>query len=101
MLLFLGNSSALEPQPGTSTDGEVPTEPVKIDGDQVTTIEVPATTPLDAALTEVKNVWALHSSAKAPDWVDGNNDLLVAAVANTFGCDIGVPQTAEGESDES
>jgi hypothetical protein len=99
MLLLLGNSSALEPQPGTTTDSESRQEPVRIEGDQVTTIEVPATTPLDAALTEIKNVWALHSSADAPDWVDGNDDLLVRAVASTFGCEIGVPSD-ETEGDD-
>lgn len=91
MLLFLGNSSALEPQPGTTTDGEAAPDPVRIEGDQVTTIEVPAATPLDAALTEIKNVWSLHSEADAPDWVDGNDELLVRAVASTFGCTIGAP----------
>lgn len=91
MLLFLGNSSALEPQPGTTTDGESPKDPGRISGDQVTTIEVPGGTPLDAALTEIKNVWALHSEADKPDWVDGNDELLVRAIASTFDCEIGRP----------
>lgn len=101
MLLHLGNSAALEPQPGTTTDGETPPEPVRIEGPQVTTLEVPASTPLDAALTEIKNAWALHSASDAPDWVDGNDDLLVRAVASTFQCPIGAPDTTEDDHDAS
>lgn len=88
MLIELGNSSALEPQVGTYTDEERP-EPVRIEGAQVTVVEVPDSTALDAALTEIKQVWGLHSGASKPDWVEGNNDLLVAAIANVFGCPVG------------
>lgn len=105
MLLFLGNHSAVEPQPGTSSavndEDSAPVEPVKIPGDQVTTVEVPAGTPIDAALTEVKNLWKLHSEGD-PQWVDGNDDLLVRAVASTFGCPIGRPDEVEDtDTDES
>lgn len=98
MLLFLGNSNALEPQVGTYTNDEA-SEPVSIPGDQITTVEVPDSTPLDAALTEIKQVWTLHSNAPNPDWVEGNNDLLVRAVASTFNCAIGCD--GEVDPDES
>lgn len=99
MLLELGNSDAIEPQVGTNVtapsgeDSSAP-EPVAIPGDQVTSIEVPDGRPLDEALTEIKTVWSLHSTGK-PKWVEGNNNLLVQAVASTFGCVIG------RDSDES
>ena len=102
MVLELGNSAALEPVVGTYVDGDAP-EPVKIEGDQVTTIEVPDGRPLDQALTEIKTVWTLHSSEN-PSWVDGNNTLLVEAVASTFGCPVGKPDAkvaAVSETDES
>lgn len=98
MLLELGNSAALEPQVGTYTDDEAP-EPVRIEGEQVTTIEVPDATPLDAALSEIKTVWKLHSQLDKPDWVEGNNDLLTQAVASTFGSSIGRDATTEDEVD--
>jgi hypothetical protein len=99
MLLFLGNSDALEPQDGTYTDGESP-DPVSIPGDQVTTVEVPNGRPLDEALTEIKTLWALHSSG-TPQWVDGNDDLLVKAVASTFGCPIGSDYELNLEDDSN
>lgn len=92
MLLSLGNSDAVEPQVGTNVvapEGEDSTapEPVSLPGDQVTTIEIPDGRPLDEALTEIKTIWALHSTGQ-PQWVEGNNDLLVAAVSNVFGCPV-------------
>jgi hypothetical protein len=93
MQLLLGNSDAIEPQVGTavtSPEGEDTNapEPKKISGDQILTIDMPDGRPLDEALTEIKVIWGLHSTGK-PQWVEGNNDLLVAAVANTFGCPVG------------
>lgn len=105
MLLSLGNSNAIEPQVGTNVvspqgeDSSAPA-PVEISGDQITTIEVPDGRPLDEALPEIKTVWFLHSTGR-PQWVEGNNDLLVAAVSNVFGCPVGRPdeevKTDEGE----
>lgn len=98
MLLFLGNSNALEPQEGTSVGGETP-EQVSIPGDQITTVEIPGNRPLDEALTEIKNIWNLHSADSKPTWVDGNDDLLVRAVANTFDCPIGNPDEVGNEEE--
>ena len=97
MLLELGNSAALEPQVGTFTDDEIAPDPQPISGAQITTVEVPDATPLDAALAEIKAVWNLHSSADKPDWVEGNNDLLTQAVASTFECSIGRNSASEDE----
>lgn len=105
MILLLGNDAAIEAQPGTTADSpdgfsSDAAAPISIEGPQVTTIEVPDERPLDAALTEIKTIWGLHSTADAPTWVDGNNELLVLAVASTFKCPVGDPNK-ENESDES
>lgn len=102
MVILLGNNDAIEPQVGTTVDanGEASSSaapPVEIPGDQILTIEVPNDRPLDAALSEIKTSWSLHSTGQ-PQWVEGDNQLLVAAVSSTFGCPIGRDDDNEEEA---
>lgn len=39
-----------------------------------------------------KLLWAKHSD-KPPAWVDGNDELLVALLADYYGCPIGQPKS--------
>jgi hypothetical protein len=96
MVLTLGNSDAIEPQPGTtvsSGDGEKSTapEPKKIEGDQETTIVLDNSLPLTQALGEIERVWKLHSTG-SPTWVEGDDELVVQAVARSFDAPIGRPK---------
>lgn len=94
--LNLGNASVVEsykPDPGTN---ETKLKRRKDLGRQVTTMQLNEVDGDDRPsrsmnLTLVKRFWSEHSD-QPPAWVDGDDDLLNALVADEFGCDIGRPK---------
>ena len=78
----LGNSAALD-------RGEPMT------GDRITTAVIPEEhtfAEMLASITAADGVWANHSRAAAPSWVESDNETLAAAVASHYGCPIGRPK---------
>jgi hypothetical protein len=93
----LGNESVLEsykPDQGTNaTKLKARTDL----GQQVTTMQLNEVDGDDRPsrsmnLTLVLRFWAEHSD-KPPAWVDGDDDLLNALVADELGCKIGRPKS--------
>lgn len=67
-------------------------------GERVTTVVIPDSRSLDDAIRDVAHndgspntgLWAAHSSAGAPSWVEcQENPELASALAARFGCPIG------------
>ena len=93
----LGNESVIEsykPDPGTNA---TKLKSRKDLGQQVTTMHLNEVDGEDRPsramnLTMVQRFWSEHSD-KPPMWVDGDDDLLNALVADELGCDIGRPKS--------
>lgn len=69
-----------------------------IEGQQITTINVPDGTPFLEALTTVvarNGVWNYHSD-EPPAWVESNDAELESAIAKHYGCAIGMPEDWPG-----
>jgi hypothetical protein len=65
-----------------------------IDGQQVTTVNIPPNKSLAegfVTITDPNGVWRAHSSADCPSWVESDEPLLAQLLANHYGCSIGRP----------
>lgn len=92
--VHLGNANAVAVQP----DGQrVPL------GEQVTTVAIPDSYTLDEkvrTVTHADGVWGAHSNDPGPAWVECDDEDLLGALAQHYGCPIGRPDTEEGVSDQ-
>lgn len=75
-------------------------QPMPDQGERVTTVTIPDSRPTDAAVRDIAHndgspnagLWASHSAAQAPTWVQCPDDpALEAALAARFGCPAGRP----------
>lgn len=70
-----------------------------IEGRQITTVAVPDGTPLLEALNTIvaagDGVWDHHSDAP-PAWIESDNKVLEAALAEHYACEIGMPKDWPG-----
>jgi hypothetical protein len=95
-LIRLGNDSVIEgykPDEGTDV---VLFKARKDLGRQVTTMSLNETDVDDKPsramnLAMAVRVWNEHSD-KSPAWVEGDDDLMVALIADHFGCRVGKPK---------
>lgn len=72
-------------------------------GEQVTSVSIPDSYTSDEkvqTVTHQDGVWAAHSDAPGPSWVESDDPELAAALAARYGCPIGRPDTEEGGSDQ-
>jgi hypothetical protein len=72
-------------------------------GEQVTTASIPDSYTLDEKVRTISHadgLWAVHSDAPGPSWVESDDVDLLGALSQHYGCPIGRPVTEEGESDE-
>lgn len=59
-------------------------------GQQITTLTLPA----ESTIADLVAAWTAHSSA-APAWVESDDDVLAAQVAEHYGCPIGCPDNGD------
>ncbi len=67
-------------------------------GEQVTTVSIPGGYTAAEQLRSIihqDGVWAAHSEAPGPSWVESDDDELAAALAVHYGCPIGRPEDWE------
>jgi hypothetical protein len=97
MQLRLGNESVIEGYKPDEGSNEVLYRSRKDLGKRTTTMSLNETdiddNPSRAMnLTQAIRFWAQWSD-KPPAWVEGDDDLLVALVAEHFGCPVGRPKS--------
>lgn len=83
--VYLGNPAALD-------------RGKPMDGQRVTTAVIPEDYTAAEALavvTHADGVWANHSSAGAPLWVESSDEELANALSKHYGCPIGRPDQEE------
>ena len=94
--VLLGNESVLEPyKPDQGTD-ETKVRVREDLGRRVTTMSLNEVDGDDNPsramnLAMVIRLWGLHSN-EPPAWVDGDDDLLTALIADHYGCETGRPK---------
>ena len=72
-------------------------------GEQVTTVSIPDSYSLPEkirTITHADGVWAAHSEAPGPMWVESDDADLLGALSEFYGCPIGRPDEEEGGSDQ-
>lgn len=67
----------------------------------ITEVDIPDSKTTDHAFLDITlddetsiGVWAAHSRAKAPSWVESNDEELRERLAKHYGCQVGRPQIA-------
>lgn len=96
----LGNSSAHQHVTRTNENGEAETVKEPIPGNQVTTVNIPDSYTRQEAVRTVwhpDGVWAHHSSAPAPNWVESDDPELATVLGMIYGCPVGRPAEWEGQ----
>lgn len=96
--VLLGNSAVIVPvteaQAVVHSGDEAPPAPNTVEapelGQQITTIALPA----ESTIADVVACWTAHSSAD-PAWVESDDDVLAAQVAEHYGCPIGCPDNGD------
>lgn len=94
--VLLGNESVTEPyKPDPGTD-ETKIRVRKDLGRRVTAMSLNEVDGQDQPsramnLTMVTRLWAMHSD-QSPAWVEGDDELLCALVADHYGCELGRPK---------
>lgn len=90
--VHLGNLNAVAVQP----DGQrVPL------GAQVTTVSIPDSYTLDEkvrTVTHADGVWGAHSNDPGPVWVECDDENLLGALAQHYGCSVGRPYMIDHDS---
>lgn len=69
-----------------------------MEGERVTTAVIPedyTATEALSAITAGDGVWANHSAASGPVWVESDDEDLAVAVSKYYGCPVGRPDAEE------
>lgn len=88
-LVQFGNEAVLEPYKPNPETNETKTRKVK--GSKITTMSL-VTQDVGEAINTAKALWQ-NDSEKAPAWVESDDEVLQAALAQTFDCREGRPQS--------
>ena len=99
--VLLGNTAVTVPvteaQAVTHSGDEAPPAPNAVQapelGQQITTIALPA----ESTIADVVACCTAHSSAD-PAWVESDDDVLAAQVAEHYGCPIGCPDNGDPDT---
>ena len=95
----LGNTSPIDAKKVSPDSLEVTRVPVPV-SQAVTHHHVPDDWNLGDILTGITNVFRSHHSDAPPAWVDGDDELIVKALAQQYGVPVGKP-AGWGEGDVS
>src|SRR5690242_5886814 len=90
--VLLGNEKAGE---NVDVSEQYPDGWRAIPGKQVTTVTIPDEWSLADAFRTVTHpggVWANHSMAEAPSWVESNDAALASLLASQYNCPVGRPK---------
>lgn len=93
----LGNNAAQHHIPDEA--GDVVATP--LEGNLVTSINIPDSYTRQEALRTVwhpDGVWAQHSTAPGPAWVESDDPALAEALAAIYGCPVGRPEDWETQA---
>ena len=100
--LLLGNTAVVEVRTNEDpkTGERLPDE--RIDrsdlGNRTTTVRFPQDVPLDTRVQHVRELWPYHSDADGPEWVESDDDPLLAELVarnfttETHTCTVGRPK---------
>lgn len=90
-IITLGNTAPIETRKVSPDSSEVTRIPIPVK-EAVTTHVVPDSWDIGDILTGITTVFRSHHSDADPAWVDGDDELVVQALAKQFGCPIGRPE---------
>lgn len=89
--ILLGNTAPIQPVKVDPNTTEVERVPRPDLGNTVTTFNVPNHIGAGEMLSTISSVFKSHHSDAKPAWVEGDDEVIVAALAREFGCPVGRP----------